>query len=432
MRWILGLCVFLLTSCGPDGSSDAGVDAGAGPVDAAPADAGPPATEWPNAESQAASDPWIVEHHDEITKMRPRILALNFVNLRTNDEMVAHLEDIFAAIREATRPYGEGEPFIDPVIARAVDLTDADPLASRPYNNSTLYPREDPQEGNWSFDYEQLFGARFAELYGFEDPEAPGEYLDLCELSERGLVHDVWIYGDADVPDVSAAEILAITPVYDDAGNRLGEFGMDRCSANGCLDTEDEIPDACARTLRIGWVNHTRGVGCYMESLGHGIEGLAQGGARPAWEPYFRELAGFDLDTRYGLPAESWYACRYDGDCLSYPTSSSVEYTDVAGASGTIDPYVPNCGNAHWPPNARRHYDTSNPGEVLSACSTWRWPDGAPEPVSADDWSAYATLAPDCTGSFAVWWWQRFPSVDRRALDETGAPMRNWWPYLYY
>lgn len=52
--------------------------------------------------------------------------------------------------------------------------------------------------------------------------------------------------------------------------------------------------------------------------------------------------------------------------------------------------------------------------------------------VSADAWSAYGSLAPDCTGAFAVWWWQSFPSVDRRAIDAEGQPMRNWWPFLFY
>lgn len=180
-------------------------DAGPGERDGG-SDAGPAArVEWPNAEAQATSDPWIVDNHDRIEVMRPRVLALDFVNARGTAEMEALFESIFAAIREATRPHGEGEPFLQYEIARSVDLRDEVPPADWPYRNSTLYPREDPPTGTWGFDYEQLFGERFAELYGFEDPDSPGRYLTLCELSERGLVHDVWIYGDADVPDAGAA-----------------------------------------------------------------------------------------------------------------------------------------------------------------------------------------------------------------------------------
>ena len=414
-----------LTDAGPDAGSDAG------------ADAGPPPVEWPNDGAPAASDPWIVEHHDEITAMRPRVLALNFVNARDNTQMEALFEAIFAAIREATRPHGSedptAQPFLQYEIARSVDLRDPAPPAGWPYNNSTLYPRESPPQGQWSFDYGALFTGAFAERYGFPDPSTPGRYLTLCELSERGLVHEVWIYGDADVPDVAAAEVLAITPRYDESGARL-DLPLDPCSGNGCFDPDDAIPTDCTRTLRIGWVNSTRGVGCYLESLGHGIESLGQGSSRPYFGRYFRELAGFDLDDRYGVAFESWYACG--GSCLSYPSSSSVAYTDVGGRDGTIDPYVPVCGNAHFPPNARGHYDIVNPQEVLSTCRDYRRGSDAGADravaVSAADWARYRDLAPDCTGAFAVWWWQSFPGVERRARDANGEPMRNLWPFLYY
>lgn len=420
----------------PDDSPEA--DAG----DPSGTDAGTPSCEaecerglaWPNDESQATSDPWIVEHHDEIAVMRPRVLGLNFVNGRTNADMTELYDAIFAAIREATRPHGEGDPFLEYELVRAVDLTDETPPADWPYNNSTRYPREEPPTGYWSFDYGALFGEEFAKYYGFEDPEHPGEFLDLCELSERGLVHEVWVYGDADRPDVTAAEILAWTPVYEEDGTRVEGF-YDQCAGNGCFDADD-LPEACTRTIRIGWVNQSRGVGCYLESMGHGFEGLARRSTRPYFERYFRELAGFDLDSRYGIPIESWYQCPYGAECLRYLSPKSVEYIDVGGFNGTIDPYVPVCGNAHFPPNGRRHYDINNPFEVLSTCRDYRQGsnDGEDEasPVSAADWAAYASLAPDCTGAFAIWWWQSFPSVDRRAIDDDDGPMHNWWPYLFY
>ena len=35
---------------------------------------------WPNAESAANSDPWLIANHDRIRLMRPRVLAVNFVH----------------------------------------------------------------------------------------------------------------------------------------------------------------------------------------------------------------------------------------------------------------------------------------------------------------------------------------------------------------
>lgn len=434
--WI-GATAFVGCDCGAPAHDDAGaVDAGLrrdGGEDAgAPVrDAGPSRLEWPNAESRATSDPWIVANHDRIEVMRPRILALNFVNARSNDEMVAFYERIFAAMREGTRFHGAEDPdapaFLQPEIAYAVDLRDPVPPDGWPHRNSTIYPREDPVQDYWGFDYERLFDEDFAARYGIEDPERPGEVLDLCELSERGLVHEVWVYGDADVPDVGAAEILGIMPRYNAEGMR--EPVLDRCAGNGCFDAEDEIPATCTRTLRIGWVNHTRGVGCYMESWSHGIENIASTGAVPYFRRQFFPFAGFDLDTRFGLPFDSWYAC--DGsDCLAYPTPSSVTWS-IRGTSGTIDPYVALCGNAHFPPNARAHYDVDHDAEVMSTCRTYRQGD-MPQPTSVAEWSRYRALAPDCTGAWLVWWWQSFPGLDNPAIDDDGANMRNWWPFLFY
>jgi hypothetical protein len=414
-------------------SGGSGGSAGAAGLGGSAGAAGSGDLVWPNAESQATSDPWIVQHHDEIVQMRPRILALNFVNGRPNADMTALYEKIFVAIAEGTRSHAysdaNAKAFLSYEVAKAVDLTDATPPANWPYKNSTKYPREEPPTGTWGFDYGRLFTQEFADLYGIEDPDRPGKNLTLCELSSRGMVHEVWIYGDADVPDVSAAEILGIQPVYD-ASFQISADALNRCAGNGCFDQDDDIPAECTRTLRIGWVNNTRGVGCYLESLSHGIETIGQSNDVPYFTQYFPELGGFDLDARYGLPFDSWYACQ-DAGCLTYPTSSSVTYS-VGTNTGTIDPYVPICGNAHFPPNAREHYDVVNPTEVLSHCRTHRRAVDEPALTSAADWSGFEVLASDCTGPWIVWWWQSFPGTDRLALADDASPMKNWWPFLFY
>jgi hypothetical protein len=433
----------LFTACGDDAAPiDAGrdasvIDAADSAIAEAGSDGGAPDLAWPNAIAPATSDPWIVENHDAITVMRPRVLALNFVNARTNDDMLALMNRITAAIREGSRPRGyedaSSSPFLEYDIAYAIDLRDETPPDGWPYRNSTIYPREERPMGYWGFDYGRLFTEEFAANYGIEDPEAPGTYLDLCELSARGLVHEVWIYGDADVPDVSAAEILGIQPVYDDSMQPIPGM-MNRCAGNGCFDSDDFIPPACSRTLRVGWVNNTRGVGCYLESISHGIEHIGRSDDIPYFTPLFSELAGFDLRARYGVTFDSWYDVCDGPTCLSFPSESSVEYRGRPGV-GTIDPYVPVCGNAHFPPNAQNHYDIENAMPVLSTCRHWRTGAGASDPqtpTSAADWSRYRELAPDCTGAWIVWWWQNFPGRDTRARDDDGAPVKSFWPFLFY
>ena len=418
-----------VTGCG-DATSDRAADAGADVAPDAAPDAGP--VEWPNQESLANSDPWLAEHHREIRVMRPRILALNFVNARGNDEMIADMEEIIAGIREGSRYRGYEDAaapaFLEYEIAYAIDLRDATPPPSWPFNNSTLYPREDPADEYWGFDYERLFSEEFAGHYGF----------DLCDAVDTGLVHEVWVYGDADVPDVGAAEVLEMKPRYDYQGNRLdGE--MDWCAGNGCFDVEDRegIPSRCTRSLRIGWVNNTRGPGCFLESLGHGFEWTGNGDSLPYLKAHFAHFGDFDLDVRFGLPFSSWYRCSIP-DCLTWLDETTVQYdTGYAGEQGIIFNYVPTCGNAHFAPNSRQHYDDQSAFAVQSTCKHFGLGDGpggadASEQFRTSDFSFYNVMAPDCSGGWKIWWRQNYPGLDNPVLDTDGQPMKNWWPFLFY
>ena len=390
---------------------------------------------WPNDESSANSDPWIAEHHAEIRTMRPRILALNFVNDRSMDEMNEHLEHMVEVIAESSRFHGyadaDAAPFLQPELAYTIDLTDDDPPDAWPYNNSTLYPREDPADGYWTMDYEALWSEEFAALYGIEDPDDAGQVLDLCELVDRGLVHEIWIYGDADLPDVRAAEILEYKPVYDEDRQRVGDQ-MNRCAGNGCFDEEDTFPDHCTRTIRVAWYNNTRGPGCFQESLSHGFEsvGAWNDDGLPTLRRDFVRFAGYDLDERLGLPIDSWYACSYSEPCLEYPTETSVAY-DTGDHSGLLDPYDPVCGNVHFTPNGRQHYDLEGPDTVQTRCESFGVGDTL-APYTSMAYAGYRELAPDCMGPFLVWWRQNFPGRDTTAVSDNGQPMLNWWPYLYY
>jgi len=407
----------------------------AGPVPAAPERV------WPNEESAASSDPWIALHHAELREMRPRVLALNFVNAKTNGQMREQLRQVIDDFAEASRYHGYSNPdapvFLRYQLAYLADLRDDPPPAGWRYNNSTRYPRQQPRRGTWGFDYGALFTQEFAQLLAIEDPAAPGRVLDLCALVERGLVHDVWVYADGDVADeAGAAEVLAIQPRYDSQRRRL-PGPMNRCAGNGCFDDEDAIPSACTRTLRIAFFNHTRGPGCFMESLSHGFESMG------AWNPDhipslsrdFVPFAGYAMDRRYGLPFDSWYACN-EPRCLSYPTPTSVRYR-FGGYQGTISPYDPVCGNVHFAPNARENYDLESPFAVDTTCTSFGLRDGpdgrdAGASFTVDAFARYREIASDCQGPFLVWWRQNFPGLDTTAIGADGEPILNWWPYLYY
>jgi hypothetical protein len=389
---------------------------------------------WPNDESKANSDPWIAQHHQEITQMRPRVLALNFVNARSMEDMERQLHEMRDIIAESTRWRGYADPaaptFLEYQLAYMVDLRDATVPEDWNLGNSTRYPREIPVEEGWGFDYERLFSKEFADYYRIENPDAPGENLQLCDAIEKGLVHEVWVYGSG-VADVSAAEVIELKPYYDKSGNRQ-PGAMDRCAGNGCFDAEDVIP--CGRSIRVAWFNESRGPGCFLEGHSHAFEGMGRRGSTvlPYLERYFSEFAGMRLDAMYGTTVRDWYQCPYGVPCLGYPDETTVEYNVSESLKGTITHYDPVCGNVHWPPNARLHYDLSGTNTVQSSCTHWRDGSGEKEGYDGSQHRAYDTAAPDCMGPFLMWWRQNIPGYANTLGDDDGNRMLNWWPFLFY
>ena len=400
---------------------------------------------WPNLMSAASSDPWIAEHHNQIREMHPRVLALNFVNGRTNAEMNALLGQIVDGLLEGSRYHGYRDPsapaFLHYHLARAVDLTDHPVPPGWPLRNSTRYPRKPAGTADfWHFHYGALFSQEFADYYHFADPANPARNLTLCELLQQGIVHEVWIYGDADTAgDVNAAEVLEHKQRYDDQDRPVpGSF--DPCAGNGCFDASD-IP-ACGVSVRIPWVNHTRGPGCLLHSLGHGFESMTGGAAHvPAAIPYlgknFPHFANFDLrDRQIGTPFQSWYdSC--DTNCASFTGPNSFMWRDSRGMTGTVATYDQGCGSVHFPPNARAHYDDQNTFGVLSTCEHYGLhdaPDGSDvqEIYTNAKSQLYDRLEPDCGGGWQVYWRQSFPGYHNPAKDAAGAPMKNWWVYPFY
>lgn len=446
---VASLWLMAQAGCGdePEVSTGAGGMGGAGGT-AGPGGAGGQGGQpedlgiWPNSQSAAISDPWIAAHHSEIREMHPRVLALNFVNGRTNADMEALLSQIFAALAEGSRYHGYSDPlakaFLRYEIGKSVDLTDKNPPQGYPYKNSTLYPRKPAGSPDyWKFDYKALFSEAFAALYGVPDPNNPGTMLGLCELLERGIVHEVWVYGDADVPDVNAAEVLENKQMYDEQGQKkTGQF--DPCAGNGCWDAGD-VP-ACSVSARVLWVNNTRGPGCAIHSFGHGIEwtaAVSSSNPVPAFRKSFPLFANMDFATRFQVPFNDWYGACSTDDCLTYLGPNAVTWKMGNGQTGTFDPFDQGCGNVHFPPNARKHYDDQNSYAVLSRCEHFGLGDAGggkdkQELYTNMKSAMYDGLAPDCGGGWLVYWYQSFPGLNNPAKLPDGMAIPNWWPYLFY
>ncbi|MBW3622046.1 MAG: hypothetical protein KY468_01395 [Armatimonadetes bacterium] len=386
---------------------------------------------WPNRVSQANSDPWLVRNHDRIRQMRPRLLVMNFANGVPSEKARQKVDDLIAAMRESSRYHGYQDPnapaFLDYQIEKFIDMTDAAPPAERLDNNSTKFPRvPDWKEGRINFRYKRLFEPEFTRHYDIRDPKDRSRTLSLAELVDRGIINEVWFlayhgkYG-------SPFESIEVKQDYDERFQKIP--GKSRQAGNG----GDPEQPFIGRSLRILFINVERGIGCAMESLGHSYEGMARSGAIPYLKRYFEEYGGFDLDEKYGTPFDSLYACPDD---VSYPDPTTLVYP-WKGETRTVKAYVPVGGNVHFVPNGRRDYDMDNTAPVLSTIEHYRRFDGPDGKDKAEIWTPqafekYRSLAPDCMGRWLVYWRQNMPGLNNLSLDDSGRPMKNWWPFLFY
>jgi len=327
---------------------------------------------WPNAESAANSDPWLVEHHDVMSRMRPRVLGVNFVHGLGEPEARRQLQTLSAVLAESSRWQGYRDPrapiFLDYQVGEILDFTEP---AGRVDRNSAQFPRDGIR-----LDYARLYAM-----------------IDLQARVERGEVHEVWLLADH-TDHTWPWETVEVKAAYDERFTPTGRFA--RFAGNS---GEHNAP-WLGRSVRTLFVNHARGVGCAMESLGHSLEWMATCGAIPYYERYFREYAMLDL---------------YQRERFDHPP-------------GWVSPG----GNVHFMPNGRFHYDLDGGPPVLSTIETWRQRDERAVPWTPVPLERYRNFAPDCMGRWVVYWRQNMPGLDNTARDDDGRPMKNWWPFLFY
>lgn len=446
-----------ITSREPEGASSAHLDDVDGGSEAS---TGHPAAvaaglTWPNEHSRANSDPWLVQNHDAIRSMHPRVLVLNFSNhADALPRLTASVTSIIAGLADGSRYHGytdaSAPSFLSYEVAKIVDLADLAPEAiGWTHRTSSHYPLKCSTTSWYQFDYAALLGDEFTRLIDIHDPNDDTRLLPLAELVDTGRVHEVWINVDGDpdpldcanglhMNDFQMPESIELKPKYDADGQRIA--GSDEpCAGNGCMDDSDRPAyRALGRSLRMVYLNETRGPGCAVHSLGHSFESMAntESVAYLAQRGKFRHFGNFDLAERHGVPFRSWYEQCSTPDCLTYDGTNAVAYQSPE-RSGRLDDIDQGCGNVHFAPNSRGGYDVGNAQPVLSTCEHFGMGDAADgndlaTPYTRDSKAAFDATLPDCGGGWQVYWRQSFPGLDNAAHDATGAPMKNWWPFLFY
>jgi hypothetical protein len=399
-------------------------------------------TIWPNDQSQAMSDPWLVAHHDELRQMQPRVLVLNFANSITTAQVDEFVNNrVFPGIREGSRYHGYSDPaapaFLAPKLVGIVDLTDAFPPIGWNSPNSTKLPLKATLTAadQYRFDYSALFTQAFADEMAIPDPNDPTRNLTMCELFETGDVHDVWLNTNDDPGDRPlVAEEIDNAQRYDDTLTAIpGQF--QRCGGNGCFAPEDVPP--CKVSVRFGGLTMSRGPGCKLHATGHAFEGRALR-VIPYLITNFAHYGNYDFATRLGAPFASWYqACTSAAPCVAVTGDDNVSWRASTGQTGVFSPFGQGCGNVHFAPNSRTDYDMKNPSPVLATCEHFGLHDGPGGSdlatlVSPDTWASLDGIAPDCGDGWNVYWRQSMPGLGNHATAADGTPMKNWWPFLFY
>jgi hypothetical protein len=334
---------------------------------------------WPNEYSSANSDAWLAAHHDALRTVEPRVLVLDYHNDRDGEAVRAVAERQIEALAEGSRyrAYADDRApsFVHYQLLDVIDMKDRPPAADWAFTSSSRVPLDASNR----FDLQALFGREYAEIYGYTDHA--GEPIELCQLFERGIINELWLaVGDGE-PGREPPSMIECKAPYDQLGRRAEGDLVGTANADECA-----ILPACAVTVRIAHLSPVRGVGCDLLVRAWGIRGSVRA------IPYLARNARAFLDE---------------------------------------------CGDPEVPPNTSERWDFENASVVDARCAHYGMRDGPDgedlrESYSAETVSSLAVRYPDCGGGWQIYWRQSMPGLDNLAFAAGGAPMKNWWPYLFY
>jgi hypothetical protein len=417
-----------------------------------PPDGGPPLI-WPTPSHGANSDPWLVENHDSLLEMRPRVVVLDFYNYLDAQAAQKRVQATIDAIAESSRYHGYSDPtapaFLNYALVKIVDLTDHPPPPGSTLESSTLLPTD----LTGAFDASALFMPAFAAHYGFSDPADPSQALTLCQLFESGTINELWLMTGDEGSSRRPPLMAELKQVYDATNKAMpGSF-----ADTGYQPQMPPLP-RCGVTMRIAYVSPITGVDCDLVPRSLGIENTALASrpvipyltdnARDFFNGEFKSLDGATFDSWAQLIATGpggW--CSETMPCISYPSErpmpASVPIasgTFPDGSTWTMSPFHQGCGGAHFPSNARFMWDYANTQAVRSRCEHYALHDASGDDAlvgySSDlaSVSAYAQQFGDsgCGPGWQIYLRQSMPGLHNPARATDGSPMKNWWPFLFY
>jgi hypothetical protein len=426
------------TPPGRDSGSTATADAGkadTGSTPVTPVGDGGVNLIWPNDQSKANSDTWLVTNHDHIAQLQPHVLVIDLENTANGSALV---DRHIAALKESSSPHKFKDPTAQPAVAyQLVKIVQA-PKSGTAVNYAS-----------WNT---QAFADSNLQIKDPADPTGPN--LTLCGLFEKGVINEVWCMASA---DPKCGETQESKQVYTNTDPPTKVAGRFVSASNG-----DSITSlGCKVTARITDFNSGRGTGCHQHAIGHGWERYMDAQAVPLLRKQAARFLNWDLDTRVAAPFSNFYsACNSNGtqltDCMLWDSQIAMHSGPSAARTFTLADMSAGCGNAHFYPNTTGtySYDANTPDPmVLSSCEHYGLHDGtagkdqtttftnamtdqlygrSPNPINGACPANQPACSDDCGGHGTAYIYQNFPGPGTVATNDDGTLMHNWWVYLFY
>jgi hypothetical protein len=389
---------------------------------------------WPNDTSSANSDDWLVQNHDRISQLRPRVLAMDIGNTTNATTLIQrHIDGLANATSFHKYSNTSAQPMVVYQLVKVVNGGSG------------------PNYSTWN---SQSFADSNIQLKDPKDPTGPN--LTLCQLFEKGVINEVWCMATQNQTKCGETQETKVVYTNTDPPTKVSPLKFISAS-NG-----DNITSlGCKVSTRIIDFNTSRGVGCHQHALGHGWERyMGPPVALPLLTKQAARFLNWDLNTRVMAPFTNFYsACTSNGstlnDCMVWDSQIAMHSGATAATNFTIADMSGGCGNAHFYPNTvgTYSYDLNTPDPmVLSSCEHYGMHDGANGKDTTTMFtnamtdtlakaqqgggcaagSPYCSTDDDCGGHGTSYLYQSFPSYGTAAKNDDGTPMHNWWPYLFY
>ena len=388
---------------------------------------------WPNDQSSANSDDWLVQNHDKIAQLRPRVLAIDIGNTANASTLIQRHID---GLANATSFHKYSNPSAQPMLTYQLV--------------KVVNGGSGPNYTTWN---SQAFADANIQIKDPKDPSGPN--LTLCQLFEKGVINEVWCMATQNQAKCGETQETKVVYSNTDPPVKASPLKI-KDASNG----DDITGLGCKVSMRIIDFNTSRGVGCHQHAMGHGWERYMNAQALPLLRKQAGRFLNWDLDTRVGAPFSNFYsACNNNGsqltDCMVWQSTTHMVSGPSAARSFDIPDMSGGCGNAHFYPNTTGtySYDANTPDPmVLSSCEHYGMHDGAggkdmttpftnkmtddlakaqqAGPCTAG--SPYCSTDDDCGGHGTSYLYQSFPSYGTAAKNDDGSSMHNWWPYLFY